>query len=142
VKENEKTSETKTGAAEQPPPAALPRIALGMPIVYRASKRKGKRKYTNGLKNIQKLERGMAHASERISHGLDRGFSRFRSRTDASSKKKRDGAIVDAARNFGKGAGRTLRTASKAPNDVLKHVNTKWVTRQVRKAMRALPLLG
>lgn len=142
MKENEKTSETKTDAVEQPPAAALPRIALGMPIVYRASKKKGKRKYTNGLKNIQKLGRGMAHASERVSHGLDRGFSRFRSRTDASSKKKRDGALVDAARNLSKGAGRTLRIASKAPNDVFKKVNTKWVSRQVRNAMRALPVLG
>jgi len=140
MKENDKATETKTAVAAQPP--STPRISLGMPIIYQSTKKKGKRKYTNGLKYIQQLERGVAHASERISGGLDRGVSRFRSRTEASSKKKRDGALVDAARNLSKGAGRTFRTASKAPNDVLKKVNTKWVSRQVRSALRALPLMG
>jgi hypothetical protein len=138
----EKTTETKTGAADQPATGPTS-IQLAMPIVYRTSKKKGKRRYSSGLKSVQQLGRGVVRASERVSNGLDRGLSSFRSRTNSSSKKKKDGAIIDSVKNFTKGAGKTLRTASRAPNDVVKKVNTKFITRQIRNAMRiGWPLLG
>jgi hypothetical protein len=141
VKENEKTTETKT--ATEAPAAGPTRIQLAMPIVYRTGKKKGRRRYTRGLKSIQQLGRGLVRGSERLSDGLDRGLSNFRSRTNASSKKKKDGMIIDSVKNFTKGAGKTLRTASRAPNDVVKRVNTKLITRQVRNAMRiGWPLFG
>jgi len=136
-----KATEVKTATAE--PSTGPVRIQLAMPIIYRTSKKKGKRKYTKGLKSVQRLGRGMVRASERMGSGLDRGLSSFRSRTESSSKKKKDGAIIDSVKNFTKGAGKTLRTASRAPNDVLKKVDTKLITRQVRNAMRiGWPLLG
>ena len=116
-----------------------------MPIVYRKSKKKkSSRKYTKGLKIPEQLGRGVIRASERLTSGLDRGVSKFRTRSNASSKKKRDGIIIDSVKNFTKGAGKGLRTVSRAPNDVVKRVNTKWVTRQARNVMRSVawPLFG
>jgi hypothetical protein len=136
---------TEAKAATEQAPAAANHIQLAMPIVYRTSKKeKGERRYTKGLKIPQQLGRGVIRASERLSNGLDRGFSDFRTRSNDSSKKKRDGIIIDSVRNFTKGAGKSLRTASKAPNDVVKRVNTKWVTRQARNVMRSVawPLFG
>jgi hypothetical protein len=144
LKETKQATEAKAAAAEHPP-AAANHIQLAMPIVYRTSKKKkGERRYTKGLKIPQQLSRGGIRASERLSKGLDRGFSDFRKRSNKSSKKKRDGIIIDSVRNFTKGAGKGLRTASRAPNDLVKRVNTKWVTRQARIVMRtvAWPLFG
>lgn len=137
-----KTTETKSTTTDQPAAVA---IHLAMPIVYRTSKKKkGKRKYTKGLKIGEQFSRGVIRASERVSSGLDRGLSNFRTRSNKSSKKKRDGIIIDSVKNFTKGAGKALRTASKAPNDVVKRVNTKWATRQARNVMRSVawPLFG
>ncbi len=144
MKETKQANEAKAASAEQQA-AAANHIQLGMPIVYRTSKKKkGERRYTKGLKIPQQLGRGVIRASERLGNGLDRGFSDFRKRSNASSKKKRDGIIIDSVRNFTKGAGKGLRTVSRAPNDVVKRVNTKWVTRQARNVMRtvAWPLFG
>ncbi len=135
MKDTEKTIETKSTAAEQAT-ASTHGIKLAMPIVYRASKKKGKRKYTSGLRTFQELGRGGLRAAERLTGGVDRGLTSFRTRTNSSSKKKRDGAIVDSVKNFTKGAGKALRTASKAPNDLIKRVDTKQITRQVRNGMR------
>ena len=142
MKETKQITETKTTTTEQPATVA---IHLAMPIVYRTSKKKkGKRKYTKGLKIEQQLSRGLIRGSERVADGLQRGMSNFRDRSNKSSKKKRDGLIIDSVKNFTKGTGKTLRTASKAPNDVIKRVNTKWVTRQGRNALRSVswPLFG
>jgi hypothetical protein len=123
MKDTEKTSETKTAAGEQPAAAATHRIRLATPVVYRTSKKRRKRKYTNGLKQVQKMGLGVVRASDRLSDGLDRGFSTFRERTKSSSKKKRDGAIIDAVKNFTKAAAKSLRNTSKAPNDVLRRAS-------------------
>ena len=136
MKEADKTSETMTAPAERP--VAANRIQLAMPIVYRPSKKRKRRRYTSGLKTVQELGRGGIRASERLSKGLDRVFQSFRTRSDNSSKKKRDGLIIDSAKNFSKGAGKALRTASRAPNDLVKRVNTKGTTRQVRNIMRTI----
>jgi len=143
LKKKNQATEAKAAETEQPP--AANHIQLAMPIVYRTSKKKkGQRRYTKGLKIPQQLGRGVIRASERLSNGLERGFSDFRTRSNRSSKKKRDGIIIDSVRNFTKGAGKSLRRASKAPNDVVKRVNTKWVTRQARNVMRSVawPLFG
>lgn len=144
MKKDKPATKAKAAVTEQPAGAAN-HIQLGMPIVYRTSKKKtGERRYTKGLKIPQQVGRGVVRATERLGDGLERGLSSFRTRSEDSSKKKRDGIIIDSVRNFTKGAGKTLRTASKAPNDVVKRINTKWVTRQARTVLRtaAWPLFG
>ena len=138
----EKATEKKT--TDQPAAPASNRVQLAMPVIYRTSKKKGKRRYSSGLRTVQQLGRGVLRGGERLTDGLDRGLSTFRTRSNSSSKDKRDGAIVDSVKNFTKGAGKALRTASRAPNDVIKRVNTKRIARQVRDVMRTVswPLFG
>lgn len=141
MKETEKLPETKAaGVGQSTPEPAAHRIRLAMPIIYKAPKKEGKRKYSQGLKEVQKLGRGWARGSERLADGMSRGFSTFRTRSNDSSRKKRDGAIVDAVKNYTKALRKSVQTASKAPNDVVKRANTKWASRQIRKAAR--PLFG
>ena len=114
-----------------------PKITLGMPIVYRiGKKKKSNRRYTRGLKQPQKLERGIAKATSRVARALSRGAGDYWDRSQKSSGKKRDGAIRDALENWSRALGKTGRVASRAPNDVIKRVNTKPVSRAIRQAVR------
>jgi len=99
---------------------------------------KKKRKYSRGLKQFQKSERSLAKVNRRISRAVASGFGTYYERSDASSRKKRDGAIKDAVKNWGKGMSKAIRKASDAPNDVASAFDTKAVRRQIRQVARLL----
>jgi len=103
------------------------------PIVYERKKKKGKRKkkYSRGLKEPQRLEKGISRAAERIADAVADGFSEYRDRRDKSAGKKRDGAIKDAARNVGRGLEEAIGTAAKVPTDLTKRVSYRRLTRMV-----------
>lgn len=143
AKENQSQAPAPAAAAAaEAAPAG--KIRLGMPIIYNAPKKKDKRRYSSGLKPAQKLERGVSRAVERIADGLERGASNYRSRSKKSAWKKRDGAIRDGFENWTRAAGKTLRVASKAPNDLIKRADADRLTKPVRQAVRAIvrPLFG
>jgi len=104
------------------------------PIVYeRTKKKKGKkkRKYSRGLKEPQRVERGVSRAAERIAEAVVDGLSEYRDRRDKSAGKKRDGAIKDAVRNVGRGLEEAIGTAAKVPTDLSKRVSYRRLTRWV-----------
>lgn len=104
-------------------------------IRYRKTKKK-KRKYTRGLKDVQRLERGLSKAARRLSRAAADGVSLYRRRGNKSSRKKRDGAIRDGLENWTRGLGKTVRKGSDAPYDIAKSLNSKRVSRQIRNALR------
>jgi hypothetical protein len=104
------------------------------PIVYERKKRKkGKRKkkYSRGLKEPQRLERGVSRAAERIARAVANGFSEYRDRRDWSARRKRDGAIRDAVRNVGRGLEEAISTAARVPTDLTRRVSVRRLTRLV-----------
>ncbi|HSS75633.1 MAG TPA: hypothetical protein VLV54_02710 [Thermoanaerobaculia bacterium] len=103
------------------------------PIVYERKKKKGKRKkkYSRGLKEPQRLEKGISRAAERIADAVADGFSEYRDRRDKSAGKKRDGAIKDAVRNVGRGLEEAIGTAAKVPTDLTKRMSGRRLTRMV-----------
>lgn len=117
-----------------------PLFPADVPVIYVMDYKKGKRKkkikYSSGLKDVQRFERGLSKASHRLSRSLDRGFSIYRKRRDKSARKKKDGAIRDALENLSKGLGKTVRVSSNAPYDVARQVNTKSFSRQLRNTLR------
>lgn len=132
----------------QPPPPPLPpyitasQLMAGVPnlvykIDYKRKKRK-KRKYSSGLKDVQRLELGLTRASNRLSRAVSDGLRTYRRKRDKSSRKKKDGAIRDAVENWSKGLSRTIRVGSDAPYDVGKKVNTSRFGRQLRDAVRLI----
>jgi hypothetical protein len=102
-----------------------------------------KPKYSRDLKDVQRLERGVAKASRRVGRAVYEGLDLYLERRDRSADKRRDGAIRDALKNWSKGWSKTLREASDAPYDVFKAFNTKAVRRTVKFGVRsfAFPFL-
>jgi hypothetical protein len=133
---NQVTADASAGAAGAR--ASTPEKAAA-PVTVDATK-KGKRKYTRGLRDFQKWERGYAKASRRIGQAIAAGLDTYLERRDRSSYKRRDGAIRDALKNWSKGITKSLRKASGAPYDLFKAINTKPVRRTVKFAVRSLAL--
>lgn len=106
-------------------------------VLYKAKckKRRKKKKYTAGLKDLQRVAHGFTDSSERLSRALTRGIVRYRRVQNKSARKKRDGGITDFFDNWSKGASTGLRVASRAPYDFARRVNTKPYTRFVRSTV-------
>ena len=128
-----KTSATASAAApgtkNSPPLLTYQRV-----IVYevKGKKRRKKKKYSAGLKSLQRLADGFTDSSARLTRSVSSGARRYRKASNKSARRKRDGSITDFLDNVSKGAGRTLRVASLAPYDFSRRINTKPYTRFVR----------
>ena len=99
-------------------------------------KKKKKRKYSRGLKDVGRLERGAAKAARRMSRALDRGLLEYRRRSNRSARKRRDGAIRDGLENWSRALGKALRASSRAPYDLVRPITTKRFTRRWRDTLR------
>lgn len=108
-------------------------------VCYRKERGRGKRKYSRGLKDIQRLESGMTSAAHRVSDAVARGLRTYQKSRNKSSRKKRDGAIEDIFENMSKGFGTFLRRASDAPLDITRKLNRKRVRRNVEGILRMMP---
>lgn len=101
------------------------------PIVYERTKKKGRKRYSSGLKDPQKLEEGTSRAGQRLAQAVADGFGEYRRRRDRSAERKKDGAIKDFVRNVGRGAEEALRTGAKVPSDLTRYATKKRLTRLV-----------
>lgn len=101
-----------------------------------ANKTKKGRKYSNGAKRVQVLERGVSNGGQRLALAVEIGLTNWNRRRNKSAKKRRDGAVRDALQNATFAAGRALREASWAPSDM---ISTLGPERSPRRALaRAL----
>ena len=107
-------------------------------VITRKKKKKKKRKYSKGLKDVQRMERRATDASHRLARAVADGLSTYRKERNKSSRKKRDGAVVDFIPNAAEGLSKSMRVASRVPVDVAKAVNTKRVRRQMRAVVRMM----
>jgi hypothetical protein len=105
-------------------------------VIVTDRKRKPKQKASRELKQILKIERGFAKASSRVSKGVASGLARYVERRDRSAERRRDGALRDAPLNWARGVDKAVRVASRAPVDLAKSVNSKRVTKNIRRAVR------
>lgn len=131
--------QTDVGKANAPQ-ATAQQAPVMMPVVM--VRRKKKRKYSRGLKNVQIMERGLSKASYRVARAVTSGLSTYRKRRNKSARKRRDGAILDFVPNVAQGMGKTLRRASLVPYDLTKTFYTKRARRRVRAAIRLLQPFG
>lgn len=132
---------TAPSAASSPQSAMGPHATLIPGLVYTVNYKKGKRKkrrYSSGLKEVQKAELGLVKASQRLSRAAERGLRTYRKRRDKSARKRKDGAIRDALENWSRGLGRAMRVGSDAPYDFAKEVNTGRFSRQLRDTLRLI----
>jgi hypothetical protein len=105
-------------------------------VLLKFKRKKGrKKKYTRGLKDIQRVAHGITDSSETLSRALTRGVVRYRKVQNKSARRKRDGGIKDFFDNWSKATGTSIRIASGAPYDFVRRVNTKPYTRLVRSTV-------
>ena len=105
----------------------------GADVVVMDHKKK-KKKYSKGGKDAQRAERGLTRASARIAHAVSLGLTDFDKRSRKSSRKRRDGAMVDSLQNAAKGSSKALKKAADAPKDLAKKLKVK----RLRKPARSL----
>lgn len=107
--------------------------ARGPTVIVPVMKKK-KRRYSRGMKNAAKMQRGVNKAAARLAGAVTAGLETWRDRSEASSRKRRDGAVKDAMENWARAMSKTLRRASGVPRDLLRPMNT----RRSRKRMLAV----
>lgn len=81
---------------------------------------KKKRKYSKGpLKVAQKTEVRVSKGLHRVARAVEESVGVWRERRDKSSRKKRDGAVRDALKNYGKALTRFQKVSAKLPEELL-----------------------
>lgn len=116
-------------------------LDLSKPIVINVKKKK-KRKYSGGLKDMQLAGRRMSKVSSRMARSLTEGIDAYRKASDKSTRKKRDGALRDFNINVAKGISRSLRESSRMPFDLAKSMDTRGSRRIIRRQIRAVSRIG
>ena len=69
---------------------------------------------------------------------VEKGISKYRTNSTKSSKKKRDGAILDFIPNSGIAMTRALKEAYPIPTDIARAFNTKPMRRRLRRQFRGI----
>src|SRR5262249_54276342 len=122
-----------TGAA---PPVSEVQTAPAPGLVGLQIKRKKKRKYSRGFRDVQELGRAVSKASTRVARAVAKGMAEYRKQSEKSARKKRDGAMRDFTVNLADGLGKTIRGLSMVPADLARGLNTKGARRRARKQLR------
>jgi hypothetical protein len=108
------------------------------PIIVRREKKKKrgrrnrKRRYTRGTKNFQRLLLGGAKAGHRVANAFPRENRTIFRRSKRSSRRRKDGIIRDAFKNWSRGLNKGSRELGKAPWPLAKRFNTKQTWRTLR----------
>ena len=113
------------------------------PIVLSLKKKKKrKRRYSKGLKEIQRMERHLTRSAHRMARATEKGITTYRKLSIKSASQKKDGAILDFIPNSGIALSRSLRIASTIPYDISQAMDTpqnrKRLKRQLRSISRSL----
>jgi len=141
------TTETETASPQQTVRATAPegktrragRIARGVsdrldqrgrqrPIVVEIRKgrrRRGRKRYTRGFRDIQRFAYGGSRALYRFANGFASGFDSFRSRSNRSSRRKKDGLVRDSLRNGARAFSRSARQFGRVPYELAREVRTR-----------------
>jgi hypothetical protein len=97
-------------------------------------KKRGKRRYSRGLRVPGELERTGTRVLHRLARSVEEGIGTWRSESEKSARKKRNGAFRRAPENFAEAASRTIRIASRVPVDAVKtlpRLRIRKVTRRI-----------
>jgi hypothetical protein len=135
------TTQAETSAVATPPAASTsasePATAAegsGPNLVFKLPKKK--RKYSKGLRGIQLLQRAVMKSTARMTSAVATGADSFKKRSDESSRKRRDGAIQDAMKNWARATSKAMKEASGLPRDMIKPLATRRNGRRMRNMAR------
>ena len=112
------------------------------PLVVQVKKKRGKRRYSRGLGDMQTTNRGFARASRRLTRAVARGMTTYLKESDKSARQKRDGALRDFNINVADAFGASLREASGIASDLARSFNTRGWRRSMRRSLKATARLN
>ena len=113
---------------------------LTAPLVvydYTKKKKRNRKKYSRGLRVVQRTEDGLTLAGRRFGDAVESGFRSYRKRRNKSARRRKDGPIRDIVRNTAGGLSRFFSVGSDIPYDVGKKVNNRRFGKQFRDTVWA-----
>jgi hypothetical protein len=117
--------------------APAPEAPLTAPIVVEIDRKRRKKRYSRGLRDIQTTSRGLTRTSRRLVQAVDEGMTRYLKESNRSARKRRDGALRDFSLNVADAIGAGLREASGAPSDLARTFNTRGWRKSMRRSLKA-----
>jgi len=112
------------------------------PIFVRVDRKRRKKRFTRGLRDVQTTTRGVARVSRRLVRAVARGMDTYLKESNRSARKKRDGAWRDFGFNVSDAIGTSLREASGIPRDLVRTLSTRRQGRLMRRSIRAAARLN
>ena len=112
------------------------------PILVHVDRKRRKKRYTRGLRDVQTTNRGFARVSRRLVRAVARGMTTYLKESNKSARKKRDGAWRDYGLNVSDAIATSLREASGIPRDLVRTVSTRRWRRAMRRSMKATARLN
>lgn len=91
------------------------------PVVIERTKKKGKnkkKKYSRAFGFGQKAEVALSKGGHRLANAVSDGLWSWRRERSRSARNKRDGAIRDAFKNYGRSMSKFGREAARIPEDI------------------------
>jgi hypothetical protein len=110
----------------------LPDINITDDTKKKKRKKGRKKKYSKGTRDVQELGHAFSKGAYRMGNAVAVALDAFYRQQSKSARKKRDGMMRDAMKNWGRGFRDGAREAAKAPYDVYKRVD---VWRQARMGL-------
>jgi hypothetical protein len=93
-------------------------------------------KYSDSLKDVQRLERNSMRVAQRASRAVAKGIDTYETERKRSAREKTDGAIEDFAHNSAKATSTFLKEASEIPLDLADSLDTKTYRKRLRSRLR------
>jgi hypothetical protein len=106
-------------------------------LVIEVDRKRRKKRYSRGLRDLQTTNRGMARASRRLVRAVERGIGTYLKESNRSARKKRDGAVRYFGLNSADAFGRSLREMSDIPADLARTFDTRGWRRMTRRSLKA-----
>lgn len=129
----------KTRGPNGPPEETV--VVLGAPVVYKLKTRRKKKGSSKASRRLADIENRITKSIRRVSRGVKNGVDEYRDKRDRSQRKRRDGAVLDFCENTARGAARAISESSPVLTDIAKALNTKRLRKQIRQALRPIPLI-
>ncbi|MDT5158772.1 MAG: hypothetical protein QOC99_1337 [Acidobacteriota bacterium] len=115
-------------------------VVIGSPVVLKV--RKKKRGSSHSARRLEDIEKRLSKAVRRVSRGVKNGVDTYIDHRDRSERRRRDGALVDFCENTARGTARAISESSPVLTDIARAWNTRKLRKQMRKAIRTLPMFG
>jgi hypothetical protein len=119
-----------------------PEAPLTAPIVVEVGRKRRKKRYSRGLRDVQTTNRGLTRASRRLVQAVDEGMTRYLKESNRSARKRRDGALRDYSLNVADAIGAGLREVSGVPADLARTFNTRGWRKSMRRSLKATARLN